>query len=415
MHAPANTMTIPDIRLPLQFIVTGLFLFVIAQGMLLTSADALAAGLAQTPAILASAHLLILGFGVMVALGAMYQLIPVALQTNIYSTRLGHVQYVVYTIGTLGLGWSFFDFNVMRLVLFAALTVLAVVLFEWNLWLSIKGVKRSPIRAAVQWALVYLMLTVGIGLWMAIDMLSPHLGAWHDRLLSIHILFGLVGWFTLLIIGISYKLVPMFSLAHGHESRLEMDAVHSTNAGTIVLAAGFLTSWTVFLWIGAIGIFFGFILFGLQLRRILRRRMKKKLDFGLQIAIFAWSYTLILIAASVVCSFLIAGAAAVIPLVYIVITGWVTLTILGYMQKIVPFLWWTHRYSKVIGAANVPMLKDMVSEKVSRWIFVVWVAAMTAVTLALPFGAAAFLWWAQLVLLLASVAYAVTVLNVFTK
>lgn len=415
MNAPPNTVRIPDIRLPLQFIVTGLLLFVIAQGMILASVDPLAAGDAQAPAILAAAHLLILGFGVMVALGAMYQLVPVALQTNIYSTRLGHWQFVVYTIGILGLWWSFYDLSAVRLVCFACMTVLGIVLFEYNLWRSIRGVKRTAIRMAVKYALVYLLLTAAIGLWMAMDFLSPHLGGWHSRLLYVHIACGLVGWFTLLIIGISYQLVAMFALAHGHESRLEIDSVRATHYGVIVLAAGLFTAWTPLVWIGILGIALGFALFGLQLRRILKKRMKKQLDLGLRVALFAWPYTVVMLLSVGGMSVLATGRVSLLPLVYIMVTGWISLTILGYLQKIVPFLWWTHRYSRIIGAAHVPTLKNMVHEKSSQWIFVAIIGAITAVTFALPFGTASFLRGAQLALLIASVAYAANVLNVLTK
>lgn len=415
MNSSLNTMTLPDIRLPMQFIVTGLLLFVVAQGMILTAVDSLATGMIQTPMVLAAAHLLILGFGVMIALGAMYQLIPVALQTELYSTRLGHWQYVIYTIGTVGLWWSFFYFSAVRLVFFACITVLGVLLFAYNLWVSMKDVKRTAISMTVKSSLVYLCLTVIIGLWMALDFISPHLGDWHRRLLYVHILFGLIGWFTLLIIGISYKLVPMFALSHGHESRLEEDAVRVTNYGVIVLAGGFLTTWQPVVWIGGLGIGLGFILFGLQLLRILRKRMKKKLDLGLQVAFFAWPYTVGLLLFIGGISVLQIGKVAVLPLVYIVLVGWISLTILGYLQKIVPFLWWTHRYSQVIGTAHVPSLKDMVHEKPSRWIFVAITVAITAVAIALQFDNPSFLWGAQLLLFLASAAYAINVFSVLTK
>lgn len=415
MNGSPSTMNIPDIRLPMQFIVTGLLLFVAAQGMVLVSVEPLAMGNAQVPTVLAAAHLLILGFGVMVASGAMYQLVPVALQTSIYSTRLGHWQFVIYTVGTLGLWWSFYDFSPVRLVCFASLTVLGILLFEYNLWMSIRGVKRTAISVAVKCALVYLLLTVVIGLWMAVDFSTPHLGIWHTRLLYVHILFGMVGWFTLLIIGISYKLVAMFALSHGYESRLEMDAVRYLNYSVIIVAVGFLTNWAWLTWIGAVGIGLGFMLFGLQLKRILRHRMKKKLDLGLRVALFAWPYTAVLIVALAVFGLITGGKIAVLPLIYLVLTGWISLTILGYLQKIVPFLWWTHRYSRIIGAADVPLLKDMIREKFSQAIFAIMIIAITAVFFSLGTGVVSFLWVSQAVLFIASGFYALTILRVLSK
>lgn len=415
MHTSPHTMDIPDIRLPLQFIITGLFLFVAAQGMMLIGVEPLAEGKLQAPHVLASVHLFILGFGVMIAIGAMYQLIPVALQTNLHSIRLGHAQYAVYTAGIVGLWWSFFHFSAGKLVFFACITVIGIALFEYNMWVSMKGTKRTAISTAVKYALIYLWLTVIIGLWLTLDFLSPHLGDWHQRLLYVHILFGLIGWFTLLIIGVSYKLVAMFSLSHGHESRLESDAVRFMHYGVIILAGGFLTTWKPLVWVGGLGIGLGFILFGLQLRRILQKRMKKKLDLGLQVALFSWPYTVVLLLLVALISIMQTGNVAVPSLIYVIITGWIALTILGYLQKIVPFLWWTHRYSQVIGAKNVPTLKDMVHEPSSRWIFIFIIVAIAAVAFSLTLHLPFFLWGAQLVFFLVCAAYAVNVITILTK
>jgi hypothetical protein len=40
--------------------------------------------------------------------------------------------------------------------------------------------------------------------------------------------------------------------------------------------------------------------------------------------------------------------------------GWIGLTIIGMLHKIVPFLFWTHRYGARAGAERVPLVRELV-------------------------------------------------------
>ncbi|WKL02592.1 hypothetical protein Q0F98_01030 [Paenibacillus amylolyticus] len=44
-----------------------------------------------------------------------------------------------------------------------------------------------------------------------------------------------------------------------------------------------------------------------------------------------------------------------------------SLTILGYASKIVPFLWWTHKYGKQAGRPGTPLMAGMLSERNVNW------------------------------------------------
>lgn len=354
---------IDDVRLPLTFILSGIFLFVLSQGLLLSGLADLIDGAAQIPYLLTIAHLLVLGFGTMVAMGVMYQLVPVALQTKIHHPRLARIQYAFYIIGVVGIAWSFYQFSAPRLVVFAGITVLAVLLFEFNLWHSLITAGPSDIRTAVGSALISLLMTVGLGLWLAIDFFHPHLGTWHDPILAVHILFGTVGWFTMLIVGFSYKLAPMFTLSHGYESRYGKIAIFALDIGLIVCVIGILSGLRLILGVGAALILTGFICYGIQMKKILQHRMRKKFDPGVAAALCAMPFTLILLAAVAVDGGLRENGVSVIALVYLVLIGWVALTILGYLYKIIPFLWWTYKYGKVIGKQKTPNLKEMLNEK----------------------------------------------------
>ena len=50
-------------------------------------------------------------------------------------------------------------------------------------------------------------------------------------------------------------------------------------------------------------------------------------------------------------------------IIFLYIVGWIIFSILGYLYKIVPFLWWTHKYSDRIGKEKVPTMGEMINEK----------------------------------------------------
>lgn len=406
---------IEDVRLPLVFILSGLILFVLAQGLLLSDLNDLIAGSAQVPYLLSIAHLLVLGFGTMVAMGVMYQLVPVALQTKIYSLRLARFHYAFYVVGVLGIWWSFYQFSSARLCIFASVAVIGILLFEWNLWLSLRGTSGSDIRIAVSSALTNLLITIGLGLWLVTDLYQPHLGAWHSRILAIHILFGTVGWFTLLIIGFSYKLAPMFTLSHGFESRFGILAIYALDTGLAVTAIGILADLLTLKVIGTALLIAGFVCYGVQLKKILSRRMRKKFDPGVAAAFCAMPFTLILLAVLAVQGWLEGTPVSLTAVVYLVVIGWVALTILGYLYKIIPFLWWTYKYGQVIGKQKVPNLKDMMNETRGKSWLILLFAAVCVNTAAVTLQNMWLGWIGQTMFFVISLFYVVELVLVLRK
>src|SRR5699024_10620215 len=70
-----------NIKLPLTFIIYALVAFVVAQFVLLLNVDAVVVGQFRSPELWMGAHFLLLGYAVMIVMGAMYQLVPVAFLT----------------------------------------------------------------------------------------------------------------------------------------------------------------------------------------------------------------------------------------------------------------------------------------------------------------------------------------------
>ena len=98
------------VRLPLCFVLTGVLSLLVSGGVLLAQPDLLAM-YHYTPHLIAITHLFVLGFICSIVMGAMYQLVPVTLETQIFSERLVKFQFAAHVIGFVGMVWAFWNFN----------------------------------------------------------------------------------------------------------------------------------------------------------------------------------------------------------------------------------------------------------------------------------------------------------------
>src|SRR5690606_5327655 len=97
-----NVKTDTNVKLPLSFILYGSFAFVAAQFILFFNSKDLLTGLFRIPTIWMSVDFFMLGFAVMTAMGAMYQLVPVVFLAPIWNQAFGFLQFFLTAIGITG-------------------------------------------------------------------------------------------------------------------------------------------------------------------------------------------------------------------------------------------------------------------------------------------------------------------------
>lgn len=336
---------------------TGLIAFIISQFLLLTHGRALLDETFRTPFIWTTAHLFVIGWASMVAMGAMYQLVPVAFQVPIYSVRLGYLHFGCMVVGLTGFSVGFLTF-LWKVSIFSGLVLIGgFILFIGNMAYAFKGIKRWKMMAIyVLAALISLTLTILIGLVLIWQLTQGGLASqYHSALLYTHITLGIGAWFSLLIVGFSYKLVPMFTLSHGYSMKLSVPIFILFVGGLTLFCLSYFTQEKAIFSGGALAISTAFTLFGIHIYQIWKRRMRRRSDLGVKIAFVA-------IAIGIFCTLLLtmlsgrhlyqgelSSTSPLISLVYLYLMGWVSLSIMGYLFKIVPFLWWTHKYGDQAG------------------------------------------------------------------
>lgn len=403
-----------NIKLPISFIIFALITFVISQFILLFNSSELLLGQFRIPDIWMSAHFLLLGFAAMVAMGAMYQLVPVAFLTPIWNETFGFVQFFVTALGVSLLS-VFLGVKPQIAVIGGAITVIGIMMFIIQMVNTLRKQKnRSMMYYFVTAAITCLMLTIAAGFLLTWNFAFG--GGNHESILYSHISLGVTGWFTLLIFGFSYKLVPMFSLSHGFSNKWTRPAFLTYIAGLVFIIISF---WLKNEFINAVGfilLFSGFLFFTFDIREILRKRLRKNLDKPMRFAMFAIGNGLVIHFLFMITSVFGFHRPALWGwLIFLYIMSWIIFSILGYLYKIVPFLWWTYKYSERIGKDDVPTLKEMIDEKLSVVLFALFTAAIAGIMIGVISQLGVMVFGFLGLLAAASLLYALSILRVLVK
>lgn len=356
-------------RLPFLFILTGMIGFVVFHTSSLISVFDWMNSSLRGPTGWYHTHLFILGWATMLAMGAVYQLINVILQSEIYSEKLGLVHYAFFTIGLCGLLYGFHSGKIMWIAIFAVLTFIGILLFTWNMAVTLfRAAQWNAITISAACAVLYLMLTGVLGMGMGINFVTGDLNMLHERLFGAHIWMGTLGWFGMLITGFSYKMLPMFYLSHNYPIKLQKVTLILWNIGVLIGATAFLFHAGVWmLWFAILIITIAVIVYNVHLMQMKKHRFKKNPGLGIKWSVYTSQAFMVLtvfmtVYTAIYPDHILSGKSVMIA-GWIYLSGWVSFTILCYASKIVPFLWWTHKYGKLAGKPGTPLMADLLDEK----------------------------------------------------
>ncbi len=378
-----------SVRLPLCFVVAGVLSLLVSAGFLLAHPDLLAM-YHYTPHLIAITHLFVLGFICSIVMGAMYQLVPVTLETQLFSERLVKWQFAAHVIGFTGMVWSFWSFNMAQVGAFGSLLTLGVGLFVFNLTRTLAKVQGwNPIKFGIASALLWLAVTVLAGLFLTTSKCWSFSSFQPLAAMHAHAHLGVVGVFVMIIVTVSYKLVPMFTLSKLQNERRAWWSIALLDLGLAGAFAAILVQ-SPLKPLATLVIIAGLVLYGAEIRAILRARNRRALDWGMRYFLTA---LVLLVPLSVLALALSWSRLPVTTFtmqlenVYglLALAGLVGLAILGMLYKIVPFLVWFHSYSRHIGRAKVPALAEMYSvplQIAGYWSFLVSLGGLCVATAA---------------------------------
>lgn len=375
-HLPTKKASIadvhaPSVAIPLRFVLTGIVSFLAAMTWLVFRPDLLAT-YHYNQYIIAVTHLFVLGWLCSVIMGAMYQLVPVALETKLHSEKLARWHYVLHTVGFAGMVAMFWVWDMKQVGHFGSAFGFGVILFAYNLTRTLLRIPRwNVVAVGIASALFWLVMTMVAGLFLASAKCWPQINPL-DPIASMHAHahLGVLGFFVMMLVAVSYKLIPMFTLGELRNPRRAFASIILLNVGLLGLAFAILLGsvWKLAFALVAIA---GLVCFGIEVAAILRSRKRAVIDWGLKQFLVALALLVPLSALAIVLCWPglpLTALTAQLETVYglLALLGVLSFAIVGMLHKIIPFLVWYASYSKQIGRAKVPSLSDLYSERLQK-------------------------------------------------
>lgn len=359
----------PPFRLPgTHFAAASAFLVLGGAGLAWAGPD-LAAGSFLSPRVTGVTHLFTLGWITTSIMGALYQLLPVALDRAVRWPRVAQATLWIHAPGLVAFVAGLATQIPALTVAGASLLAAGLLTFSANLAATLKG---APRRDMTWWALAlaafFLVLTVVVGWALAANLRWPFMGGSRIPALATHVHVALVGWVALVMVGVGQRLLPMFLLSHGVSERPGKWAVGLLASGTLLLFALHHTPGAWARRIPAVLILAGAIAFLVQARLFYATRQRPVLDPGMRLA--AAGLAALAVAAGLGSWLAAAGFAGIGPAAPRVATAYVATLVLGislfvaaHYYKIVPFLVWYHRFGPLAGRQAVPKVADLYSAR----------------------------------------------------
>ena len=379
--------TIPPIHLPFRFFNTAPWMGVLAALMLLPGVER-AFSTQWSPELLAATHLLTLGFMTMVMLGAMFQLVPVISGRMIPGGATGAtVVHLLLLAGVLllvaGFYWqAYWMFAWALPVLLATFITFLVALGS----LLLRRIGGGDSIYCIRLAALSLLITVGLGALRSANYAGWPVPLTLVNITNIHLAWGLLGWVLLLVMGVSYQVIPMFHVTPSYPTPLAraLPAVVFLSLLTLTLVNNTVVQALMVIALCAVA-----IIYAIYTIRLLNQRKRKIPDITARF--WRLSMTCLMVSALLLLGFYFAGhlflsmdlqQRAPVIIGILMICGFAGSVIMGMLQKIVPFLSYLHLQRRCISSfellKTLPHMGEIISEQRSRWQFRLHLSALLA-------------------------------------
>lgn len=342
------------------------------------------------PKILAVTHLMALGWGTMIILGASHQLVPVIAESKLYSNKLAYITFVLAAVGIPLLVVAFYQFNMGTLAqLGGSLVVLSVLSYLLNLYKSITNGNSENVHVAFAFtAAVWLLTTVTVGLVLVFNFTMHLLQRDSVYYLSMHAHLGIVGWFLLLVIGVGSRLIPMFLISKYSNARLLWIIYSLINSGLLSFVFVFLYAENQLVFMLPLScLLVSVLLFIRYCYRAFQQRIRRQVDEPMKISLLSAAMLVVPVLLLVVVLGILWLTSSsyfnmVIAYGFAVFFGWITAIILGMTFKTLPFIVWNKVYKQRAGKGNTPNPKQLVSDRYFKWMSVAYITGFTLFLLA---------------------------------
>ncbi len=409
----------PSLAVPAPFFLVAPF-GLAAAGFLLSRADGLTLLAINLPSTVAITHAVVLGWLTTFMMGAIYQLGPAVLGGKLLSERLARIQLVTHVLAVSVFVWAMHRSDTTMMVAAGIGLIASFVLFFGNAVPAVWGGARASVPGMYLRVSISLLAgTAALGLLWVMALKGQWFPITMGRLAA-HAHVGLVGWLSLTTMGVSYQLIPMFSVIPHTRVRAGLPALVLTALGLAVFASVMATDPRPAARI-IVSLFLipGPVVWAVSIFTLMRSRARRRLDVQGRATFVSLGFlavTIILgIGAALGTPFTPAGEPARWLLAYTTagLCGWLGTTLIGNSYKIVPFLVWFHRYQALVGKQPVPLMTDMYSEAAANAVLAANAVATAVVVIGALAGDMSVLHAGGLCIMVVAAGHAMTLLSVF--
>ena len=365
------------------FAAATLYLLAGSLGLVWIAPD-LAAGNYLSPHVAGVTHLFTLGWLTMTIFGALYQLLPVALGAPIRWPNLGHVSFWTFAPGAGLFACGVADNSTILHHVGIGLVAIGVVVAVTNIAATLPRARTRDVTwAAIAIAITYLSSTLVLGVVLLHNIHTGFIAAERVHVLATHLHVAIVGWALIMMVGVAHRLLPMFLLAHGADSRWTPRALTLLATGVPMLALGLDAHMPAASWAAVVLLEAGLACFLVQARAFYRVRVRKRIDVGMRFAGVAFVF--LVIAAALGPIVLWRGPQATRPATAYVLTGLlgIVIFVIGFFYKIVPLLAWVGRYRGKASVAGTPTVAQMFSARLAEAQLVIMTSALAILGVAI--------------------------------
>lgn len=377
----------PPISVPMRFFLSAP-LFGIAAGLMLLFGEEGILFNRWSVDTLVVVHMITLGVISMVMIGAVQQLLPVLMGVVIpRADMLSRSLHLLWSLGTLLLligialhGPLFVGIGVGLLAL-ATLLFVAVILYA-----LIRSDSKHGTLLAIGASLLSLLFTLLLMLWILNG--SGWTAPVAHALTNLHMSWGILGWFLLLMIGVAYQVVPMFQITPEFPAMVRKYLAPVVFVALLVWSGSELFHQAWLGWVAVVVMVAALTLYASTLLRLQQQRKRRLPDITLSY----WRIAMIALLVSTLLwlvGYLLGDSRWMESAVVLFLMGGVLSAVSGMLFKIVPFLVWLHLnnlyQSAGVWQGNVPNVRQVIPERYIRWQFRVQMVAVV-ILMMIPLG-----------------------------
>ncbi len=377
-----STDQAPPISAPLRFFLTAPIFGIIA-GILILLSDASFLISRYSLDSIVITHIITIGFFSFVMFGALTQMLPVLAGAKMYRVELAtKIAYIIMTAGLVMMIIGLvFTSSIFTMFSFISLGSGFMIMITSTLY-AIKNIDNitATIRGMAT-SMFFAFIIVLMGLFLLYAYISNDYSELHIVIANIHSVMAIFGFVGILIIGVSFQVLPMFYVAPKFKLFCKNYVMSLISIGLFIwlLLNFFADEYSI---IGKFWIALFFWAFATTVWKKLNERKRPISD----VTIWYWrASSIFLTVGSFLWIFDEFLETEYIVMVAILIGGSILSILIGMLYKIIPFLVWFHL--NAMGYMSIPTITEMIDKDlaITQYIFFIFSIIVFGFSFYLPY------------------------------